>query len=52
VIIDSDFMKKLSDLVEVYNKYLYDNNGKDQLDVHKELNDILAKLENFLKTVK
>ena len=47
--VDAEFMKKLSDLVEKYNEYLDKNNGKDQLDIHKELKEIFGKIEMYLE---
>ena len=38
----------IGDLVEKYNEYLDKNNGKDQLDVHKELKEIFDKLKLYL----
>lgn len=43
-----DLMDSLSDLVEKYNKYLRETNGTDQLNIHKQLQQIMDTIRNFL----
>lgn len=45
---DKELMWTLSKLVEKYNQYLEKTQGEDQLNIHKELQNIIDMLEKFL----
>lgn len=45
---DKELMWTLSELVEKYNQYLEKTQGEDQLNIHKELQNIIDMLEKFL----
>lgn len=48
--IDRGLLETLGQLVERYNRYLEETQGTDQLDIQKELQDIIEKLKDFLPT--
>ena len=45
-----EFMDAMSELVEKYNKHLYETNGTDQLNIHKQLQQIMEAIEKILPT--
>lgn len=46
--VTASFMRSLSELVEKYNKYLEETNGFDQLNIHRQLQEIMDAIEKFL----
>lgn len=43
-----DLLKLISDFIELYNKHL-DNNPNNQLNLNKEINDIIEKLQELIE---
>lgn len=46
--VNRGLMETLSELVERYNQHLEETQGTDQLDIHKDLQNIIEKLKKFL----
>ena len=45
---DKKLLEKLSNLIETYNEYLEKTDGTNQLDIHKEIQDIIDRLKKFI----
>ena len=46
--ITESLMRSLSELVEKYNKYLEETNGTDQLNIHRQLQEIMDAIKKLL----
>lgn len=47
--IDGSFVKKLQELLDAYNRCLQNNSGNDVPNIDKELQDIMEKLEHYIR---